>query len=101
LEEVLGRAKFARRLAAAGIRSLDLVMDYAAFARVVHPADIPPVIADDPDDDEVLACAVGSRAEVIISGDSHLLDLGGYQHIRIVTVADFLSGYPSQIVKES
>jgi len=29
----------------------------------------------DPDDDAVLACAVAARAEIIVSGDSHLLDL--------------------------
>ena len=43
---------------------------------------------NDPDDDQVLACAVAANADLIISGDKHLHDLGGsYNDIRIVTPA--------------
>jgi uncharacterized protein len=92
LEEVLGRAKFARRLAMAETNSFDLSLGYAALAHIVRPDEVPPVIAEDPDDDEVLACAVAARADLIISGDSHLLGLGEYREIRIVSAADFLAG---------
>jgi len=33
------------------------------------------VISDDPDDDRVLECAVEGGADVIVSGDRHLLKL--------------------------
>ena len=52
---------------------------------------IAPVILVDPDDDAVLACAVAARAEIIVSGDSHLLDLKQYEGIRIVTTAQLLT----------
>jgi predicted nucleic acid-binding protein len=52
---------------------------------------IAPTIADDPADDAVLACAIGARAEVIVSGDSHLLRLGDYQGIPILTAAELLA----------
>jgi putative PIN family toxin of toxin-antitoxin system len=53
-------------------------------------ADVSGAIPDDPDDEEVLACAVGGRADLIISGDHHLLALGQYRDIRILTPAQFL-----------
>ncbi|HEV8582491.1 MAG TPA: PIN domain-containing protein [Thermoanaerobaculia bacterium] len=53
-----------------------------------YPQEIPPVIEQDPDDDAVLACAVAARAEVIISGDRHLLNLGRFQAIQIITAAE-------------
>ena len=91
LEEVLQRPKFAQRLALAGVTSHTLVFGYAALARLVEPAEIAPVILADPDDDAVLACAVAVRAEIIVSGDSHLLDLKEYEGIPIVTAARLLT----------
>ena len=49
------------------------------------------VIAADPSDDMVLACAVAGKADYIVSGDPHLLDLGEYEGIRIVSPAVFVS----------
>ena len=91
LEDVLCREKFAERLAAAGVVPRDLVLGYAALASVIEPAEIGPIILADPDDDAVIACAVAAYSEVIVSGDSHLLDLKQYQDIRIVTAAELLT----------
>jgi putative PIN family toxin of toxin-antitoxin system len=44
----------------------------------------------DPTDEMVLACAVEGQADWIVSGDRHLLDLGEYQGIPIVTAREFL-----------
>jgi len=45
-------------------------------------------VPNDADDDHVLACALAAGAELIVSGDKHLLDLGGqYQGIPIFTPA--------------
>ena len=48
------------------------------------------VIPDDPDDERVLACAVEGQAELIVSGDRHLLELGQYQGIPVITAREFL-----------
>ena len=88
LTDILGRAKFARKLAAAQLSVDQLVARYALLATVVHSAVITPTILDDPDDDHVLACALAAKAEIIVSGDRHLLDLKKYQGIRIVTAAE-------------
>jgi putative PIN family toxin of toxin-antitoxin system len=48
------------------------------------------VIADDPDDDAVLSCAKEGNAAYIVTGDKHLLSLGAYEGIKIVTPVQFL-----------
>lgn len=88
LQGVLSRDKFAKQLAARGLAVGDLFDGYAALVRIVTPGVVSPVIARDPADDQVLAAALAARANMIVSGDRHLLDLGGhYQGIPIVTPA--------------
>ena len=53
------------------------------------------VIARDPKDDMIIACAVAASADYIISRDRHLLDLGSYQDMQIVTPENFI-----QILRE-
>lgn len=47
-------------------------------------------IKEDPDDNRVLECAIAGSAGYIVSGDRHLLDLGEFRSIKIVTAAEFL-----------
>lgn len=47
-------------------------------------------IPQDPVDEMVLACAIDAQADLIVSGDHHLLDLGTYRSIPILTVRRFL-----------
>jgi putative PIN family toxin of toxin-antitoxin system len=47
-------------------------------------------IPRDPTDEMVLACALDAGADLIVSGDRHLLDLDVYQGIPILTVRQFL-----------
>ena len=48
------------------------------------------VIPADPKDEPVLACALDGQADLIVSGDQHLLTLADYRGIRILTVRQFL-----------
>jgi len=52
--------------------------------------DVTSTIPADPADEMVLACAIESQADLIVSGDHHLLDLGEYQGIPIITARKFL-----------
>lgn len=61
-----------------------------SWSRFVQPQETVSVITDDPDDDMFLACAIVANATAIISGDPHLLSLGSYRGIPIVTPAKFL-----------
>jgi uncharacterized protein len=57
---------------------------------VAEPTITLKVIANDPDDDRVLECAIASGADFVVSGDRHLLRLGSFRGIRIMTVRQFL-----------
>lgn len=90
LEDVLPRRKFSRRVLASGFSISQLTVQYALLARSVVPAVISAVSAD-PDDDHVLACALAARADLVVSGDSDLLNLKSYQGIPIVAAAEALN----------
>ncbi len=51
---------------------------------------IEPVIEDDPSDEIFLICVLESEADLIVSGDRHLLGLGTYEGIPIVKVGTLL-----------
>jgi putative PIN family toxin of toxin-antitoxin system len=59
-------------------------------AEVVDPDFVLNAVPDDPDDNRVLECAVAGKANFIVSGDRHLLRIGCYEGIAIVTVRQFL-----------
>ena len=48
------------------------------------------VIPDDPDGDKFVETAQAGRAELIVSGDRHLLDLGSAFGVPIITARGFL-----------
>lgn len=91
LEDVLSREKFVARLIAANAAARELVAGYGALATVINAEPIEPVILADPDDDAVLACALAAAAEIIVSGDSDLLDLKEYKEIRVLPATEFLT----------
>ncbi len=82
--------KFTRQLATRRLNAIEVFDGYAALTTVVIPAIIPPTIINDPADDAALACALGAAADLIVSGDRHLLDLNEHQGIRIMTAAEAL-----------
>jgi len=47
-------------------------------------------VSDDPKDEMFLACALDGQADLIVSGDHHLLGLGIYRDIPIMTARWFL-----------
>jgi putative PIN family toxin of toxin-antitoxin system len=69
-----------------------------AFLQAVEPVSeiavvvgAPAVITADPHDDHVLECARLLRADVIVSGDRHLLDLRRHGSIPILSPAAFVA----------
>jgi putative PIN family toxin of toxin-antitoxin system len=59
-------------------------------ANLVEPDFQLNAVPDDPDDNRVLECAVAGKADSVVSGDRHLLRIGCYEGIAIVTVRQFL-----------
>jgi len=62
-----------------------------ANADLISTVETLKIVKADPDDDRVLECAVAGRADYIVSGDRHLLKLGSYDDIPILTVRQFLN----------
>ncbi len=64
------------------------VLPYAEWVTVTSRID---VIREDPSDNAFLACALDGKADAIVSGDHHLLELGTFHAIPILTGRQFLS----------
>ena len=85
--EVLNRPKFGY----APENALLVVDELHSLCSIVKPIDTIHFIIDDPADNKILECAVAADAEIIISGDSHLLSLGSYNGIKILSPRQFIS----------
>ena len=48
------------------------------------------VIHDDPKDNIFIECAIAGSADYIVTGDQHLLKLGNYRKVRILSPRSFL-----------
>jgi len=57
----------------------------------VEPSEELAVIEHDPTDNRYLECALAGEVEMIVSGDHHLVALGEYRGIQILTPAGFLA----------
>jgi putative PIN family toxin of toxin-antitoxin system len=61
-----------------------------SFTRFVQPREIVDLVKEDPTDNRILECAAAAGSEFVVSGDNHLLKLGSFGEIPILTVAQFL-----------
>jgi putative PIN family toxin of toxin-antitoxin system len=72
-------------------QSVETLADLLTFLRVVVITGQLKAVPADPDDDKILECAAIGGATHIVTGDRrHLLPLGTFQGIPIVTAAEFL-----------
>jgi putative PIN family toxin of toxin-antitoxin system len=62
----------------------------AGVFNTVEPSKKCSVIKKDPADDKMLECAIEAGADVIVSGDKHLLELMNYRGIRIIKPSDLI-----------
>ena len=86
LEGMLCRKKFGMSPQIARNISNELV----SICDIVAPERRATVMTSDPYDNMVLECAAEAKADYIISGDTHLLDLCEFEGIKIVNPAQFL-----------
>ena len=91
LREALAYAKFAKRITANSDSVDRCIGRFMAIANFTAAAMIEGTGSADPDDEHVIACALSAQADVIVSGDAHLLDLKSYLRIPIVTATAALA----------
>ena len=90
LSDVLRRPKFARRVSDAGLTAEAPLADYIDLVSTIVPSPLTRRVSRDPDDDEVLACAIAADADVIVSRDQDLLLLKTFRNIPIATATQML-----------
>lgn len=77
---------------------VDSIIGYVFHkAEFVTPTEQLRVIEADPHDNMFLEAAIAGNATWIVSGDRHLLDLGNYRHIPIITAREFLNRLKSEV----
>jgi len=88
IKEVLDRPRISKRL---DNYNKEFIMDnLIRFSENIKPLIKLNIIKEDPDDNKFLECAMHAKADYIISGDEHLLNLQEFRSIKILSPADFI-----------
>ena len=66
---------------------IEAVLKVVQFVQVTRRVK---VVLEHPADDKFLECALEAKADYVVSGDKHLLKVGNYEKIQVVSVRDFL-----------
>jgi len=90
LERVLSYPKLVKRHGLEKEELKKFVSDLLSILSLVEGKKAIEVIAEDPADNNYLSCALDAKADFIVSGDIHLLNLREYEGIQIITPAQFL-----------
>lgn len=88
--EVLGRRKFIPRIEKLNTTREELIESLINAIEIVQPLETVKLINADPDDNQILECALAAPVEFIISGDPHLLMLKRFKNISIITPQKFI-----------
>ena len=59
-------------------------------AEIVEAPGLSDQVSRDRDDDKFIACALAANCQTIISGDKDLLEITGYQGLKVVAPREFL-----------
>ena len=87
--KVISRKKFEKYVDEDEIRLfLEDLHKTAKFMRVKSKFE---VVKEDPSDDVILRTAYDGKADYVVSGDRHLLSLGVFRGINIITVDEMLN----------
>ena len=68
----------------------EIINNVIKIAKIVDPKGKIDAVKEDPDDNKIIECALEGKADYIISGDKHLLKLGKFQGIEVITTTKFL-----------
>ena len=89
VSKVLLYPKIAEILRKTGINEKEILRALEANSIMVKPKVKLHVIEEDVEDNKILECALVAGADIIVSGDRHLLKLGKFRKTRILTPREF------------
>jgi putative PIN family toxin of toxin-antitoxin system len=90
LQRVLSYQKLVKRHGLEKQELKEFISDLLSIMSLVEGKKAIELIAEDPADNNYLSCAVDAKADFIVSGDTHLLNLGEYEGAQIITPTQFL-----------
>jgi putative PIN family toxin of toxin-antitoxin system len=90
LLDVLQRSKFSQKLALLNSNAQEVVNSFISWVEVIEVGEVAKVVASDPDDDQIIACAKLANADFIISGDADILNVKDDISIPVVNAGEFL-----------
>jgi len=90
LQPVLSYPKLVKRHGLEKQELKEFISDLLSIMSLVEGKKAIELIVEDPADNNCLSCAVHAKADFIVSGDTHLLNLGEYQGTQIITPTQFL-----------
>jgi len=91
--KVLLYPRIAEILRKNGITEKEILRAIAATSKIIEPTEKLTVVNEDTEDNKILECALAAGAEIIVSGDKHLLDLRKYGKTSILTPIEFFDSY--------
>ena len=71
-------------------RGIEFLAMLAKHSESILPKHTLQAVLADPSDNRILECAVEGKADAIVSGDRHLLDLKKFRKIPILTIRKFV-----------
>ena len=74
----------------AGLKREELVEAVLRTSRVVEVKTELNIVREDSSDNKFLELAADGKVDTIVSSDKHLLRLGAYEGIEIISVAEFI-----------
>jgi uncharacterized protein len=89
--KVTGYERIQNKYAKVGENRLEFVALVEENGIWVEPSETIDIVSADESDNRYIECAVTGNAQYIVSGDQHLLGIGDYQGIIIVTPAMFIT----------
>jgi putative PIN family toxin of toxin-antitoxin system len=89
LTRVLLYPKIAKILEKNGIRGKDVLRVIVEASKIAKPKVQLHIIDADEEDNKILECALAAIADVIITGDKHLLKLGKFKKTKILAPREF------------
>ena len=85
--------KIAEILRKVNVNQKEILRAIEANSKMVQPKLKLHIIEEDAEDNKILECALACGADIIVSGDKHLLKVGKFKKTRIVTPREFFDKY--------
>jgi uncharacterized protein len=90
ISQVLNYPKLRKTYAAEGMCHEELMEAVLKTVKFVKPAKQFKVVLEHPADNKFINCALVAKTEHLVSGDKHLLKIGTYDKVQIISVNEFL-----------